>query len=536
MKTILKVIFSISILISGYSFSQTWPKYYSKPNNDSYSDDIIEMYDKGYLICGNYNGYYGSNFKQWSWLIKTDINGNILWEKIIEGGDEFIRTVAIEPTQDGGMLTCGLIWSALDNYDPYVMEINACGEKEWCKIFTGSINESSWAQDIIKTDDGSVFILVNQYGNPQYETIHLIKLNSEGEKLWIKPYCSGYIHPEALHPMGESLSIISNNELIISGSVYWAPQFPKPITPLFIMVDSAGIENWVLPFGYNDTILGDAYNTFLTTGDTLIGTGSYWTLDNVHSIFFKFDKNGNELDYKIVISNEIDTNFVQSYFPDYFKINNNIFWGGNVEIQNISNYFPIVDIKCDSDLFINGFNIEMVKVFETFYDPFTHILTSDFKLLSNSTFKEPGNWDITLSKLNLNLEFDTIDPGNYIYDSLCQPGPPQSGFIFLDDCDIITGTEIPSPEEYYSFIATIPITAFPNPAETEITLAFQNTKHHTNMVLECYNIYGRQVHTEKIWKGQQETKIDLRGWAKGLYFAVVKSEGTLAGSVRFIRQ
>ncbi|MBM3437069.1 MAG: hypothetical protein FJY07_12740, partial [Bacteroidetes bacterium] len=66
--------------------SIVWPKYYSKTNNDSYSDDITEMYDKGYLICGNYNGYYGSDFKQWSWLIKTDINGNILWDKIIEGG------------------------------------------------------------------------------------------------------------------------------------------------------------------------------------------------------------------------------------------------------------------------------------------------------------------------------------------------------------------------------------------------------------------------------------------------------------------
>jgi hypothetical protein len=56
------------------------------------------------------------------------------------------------------------------------------------------------------------------------------------------------------------------------------------------------------------------------------------------------------------------------------------------------------------------------------------------------------------------------------------------------------------------------------------------------MLLECFNIYRQKVHTEKIWKGQQQTKIDLHGWAKGLYFAVVKSEGTLAGSVRFIRQ
>jgi hypothetical protein len=56
------------------------------------------------------------------------------------------------------------------------------------------------------------------------------------------------------------------------------------------------------------------------------------------------------------------------------------------------------------------------------------------------------------------------------------------------------------------------------------------------MQLECLNIYEQRVHIEKIWKGQQEAKIDLRGWAKGLYFAVVKSEGKMAGSGRIVRR
>ena len=80
------------------------------------------------------------------------------------------------------------------------------------------------------------------------------------------------------------------------------------------------------------------------------------------------------------------------------------------------------------------------------------------------------------------------------------------------------------------------ITAYPNPAETEITLAFENTEHHNNMLLECYNIYGQKVHSEKIWKGQQQTKLDVSGWGKGLYFAVVKSEGKVAGTARFVRK
>ncbi len=57
-------------------WSQTWPKYYGQSNRIDRSKDIIETYDKGYLILGGYQAF--------SWLIKTDINGNILWEIIID--------------------------------------------------------------------------------------------------------------------------------------------------------------------------------------------------------------------------------------------------------------------------------------------------------------------------------------------------------------------------------------------------------------------------------------------------------------------
>ena len=130
-----------------------------------------------------------------------------------------------------------------------------------------------------------------------------------------------------------------------------------------------------------------------------------------------------------------------------------------------------------------------------------------------------------------------MNPGYYTYDSLCMTRSPAKRLYLLDDCDIITSEdEIPSPEEYYSFIATISITAYPNPAETEITLAFQNTEHHNNMLLECYNIFGQKVHSEKIYKGQQQTRLNVSDWSKGLYFAVVKSNGKVAGTERFIKR
>jgi len=38
---------------------------------------ILESYDNGYLISGK----IGANYSLYNWLIKTNINGEILWEK-----------------------------------------------------------------------------------------------------------------------------------------------------------------------------------------------------------------------------------------------------------------------------------------------------------------------------------------------------------------------------------------------------------------------------------------------------------------------
>ncbi|MEA3478310.1 MAG: hypothetical protein U9R60_09040, partial [Bacteroidota bacterium] len=46
------------------------------------ADYFIESYDHGYLIVGRHS----ANYPHFAWLMKTDINGNILWEKSI--GDE----------------------------------------------------------------------------------------------------------------------------------------------------------------------------------------------------------------------------------------------------------------------------------------------------------------------------------------------------------------------------------------------------------------------------------------------------------------
>ncbi|MCF8369004.1 MAG: T9SS type A sorting domain-containing protein [Bacteroidales bacterium] len=540
MKKYSGIVLTIVLIISvQYSEAQVWPKYYGEPNRKDYSYDIIETYDKGLLMCG---GYF-TDESTWSWLIKTDINGNVLWEKILEcNGMNYL--LALHPLMDGGVIACGAINYGEANQMPYVVKLNECGEKIWCKSFYSSEPlVLPWAQDVKETPSGDIVILVNTFGDYPEETMHLLKLNSEGDMLWKKAYCSGYIHPESALPLGNKVIITLQNEYLITGDVYWedpwSPGSGKWIRPLFILVDSLGIEKWVLPFGLNDTLRGTGKMSIEPLfNDKFVATGSNWIgNDQIKPLLMRFDENGNELDYHIEEPENFSTNIIEGAFVKIVQNEAKYYLEGIVEIEP-GEVYPLFDASIDTNIFSQELQIYDSAFYLLLSEPHNLIKTSDNKLINNSTFKETGNWEIALSKLNLSLEYDTLDPGNYNYDSLCTtPGLPQSGFIYLDDCDIITEVDIPSPEEYYAHLKTIPITAYPNPAtKGSITFEFENTEHHTHIQLKCFNIYGKEVYHEKVYRHQGESLVSIYNWTKGFYMAVIYSDGLPVGECKFVVQ
>jgi hypothetical protein len=82
------IVASIILIYSVSSIGQSrWVQSYYE-NEDAYVLNIIESYDHGYLISGK----HGANYSKYNWLIKTDVNGDVLWEKIIGDG---IHSIAL---------------------------------------------------------------------------------------------------------------------------------------------------------------------------------------------------------------------------------------------------------------------------------------------------------------------------------------------------------------------------------------------------------------------------------------------------------
>jgi hypothetical protein len=528
MKSIL-LLFIACYLISINVFSQEekWVKYIGLPNRDEYGHGLIEYYDNSYFIVG---AIVDQDYTK-GWSIKSDINGSILWDKALTHYQSDLSSRAVALDENGNTYVCGVIWSDYIGNWPIVMKFNACGEKQWCRILKDEQYDHGAGVDIKINENGEIIILTWLFLDEYSDLVFLFGLDDNGNVLWEKPYASQSSYSWIRYPLPYRL-LISNNEYYIAGSCYWP--YPDDTThwylrPMFIGIDSLFYEKWMIPFYALDSIFGQAYNLTKLNDSIFIGVGDRW-LDNdsKNSIFMYFDSEGQELGYTQMPNASIGPDIIANVARGVVQVNDSLLMSLSVWSDTPEGKLGFFVFDTTGSIFNLHEDIycataeDLIKTFD-----------GNYVAIANVNSPDPN---IYLTKFDENLNPVPFDTNTYTYDSLC-PEPIQSGTIDLSDCLVWTGAEeIPSPEEYYSFIATIPINAYPNPAETEITLAFENTEHHSNMLLECYNIYGQKVHSEKIWKGQQQTKLVVSGWGKGLYFAVVKSNGKVAGQCRFVRK
>jgi hypothetical protein len=527
MKAKILTIFTLYLNAIAFTQNTDWEVHIGLSNRDEGARDLIEYYDKGYYI----EGWAVINDLGKGWNIKTTINADLLWDNLLEHDLYTMYGWSVALDNEGNRYIAGNKY--IDGTWPFVTKFNSCGEELWCRILQYDDEfEDGYSIDMIITKDNEIVILTSFDSAEEIDKIHLAGLNENGDVLWIEPYASKNDHPWILEPNAYHL-MEHNHEYYISGYCYWP--FPSDTThyflrPLFIGIDSLFNEKWILPFYALDSVFGDAYYSIPLNDSVIIGVGLRRVGNDANSLLMFYSNDGVEIGYNQIGSDQIGSGIISNYMREVTKINDSLFIGTGFYEPEYSTFYDM-DFKTDTSANLLNFQLH-----PDVYGIPSLIKSSDNNYVIASTITEPNNdKNIYLYKIDEDLEFVPFDTNVYTYDSLC-PEQIQSGIIDLSDCLVWTGTEeIPSPEEYYSFIATIPIIAYPNPAETEITIVFQNTEHHNNMLLECYNIYGQKVHSEKIWKRQQETNMDLQGLTKGLYFAVVKNEGKVAGTCRFVK-
>lgn len=188
MKNQIKLIFLFVfiVFISGIAFSQNrWEKVYHD-EIDAPGEYIIESYDHGYLLLGRHE----ANYPKYMWLIKTDLNGEILWEKTIGDGMNPFVLIEMEQNINGCIYLCGQYNNIDPNGNPIIIKLDTCGEKLWCKEFHTQ-NNHDFASCIAVTPDRGAAVTLNFTGATSWiDRICLTRFKPDGEILWTKCYNS----------------------------------------------------------------------------------------------------------------------------------------------------------------------------------------------------------------------------------------------------------------------------------------------------------------------------------------------------------
>lgn len=254
MKAILLFTFAVStrIILAQSTIVKQWDHTYGGNSNDGVRS-IIQTSDGGYVLGGytisdssgevSYNGLGESDF----WVVKTDSNGNKLWDKRYGGtgmegisslqqtndngyilggttysdasgditqstfdvggnfGDIWIvkidsigqkvwdkrlgeykedRLVCVRQTKDGGYLVGGNInWAGYDDF--WLIKIDGAGNEQWNKKYDGAAHANDWLSSAQETADGGYIIAGTTYtGSNRAYDYWVIKTDSIGEVVW----------------------------------------------------------------------------------------------------------------------------------------------------------------------------------------------------------------------------------------------------------------------------------------------------------------------------------------------------------------
>ena len=285
MQRIRFILIILAIFSCHVAYPQDWPKVIQEPGPGAYAYWLTETYDNGFFIIGP-----KANFK-YTWIVKTDINGDILWNKKVGNGQYICILGSIDQVLDGGFVIAGQS-NKYDSWgDPVIMKFSACGDVEWCTVIK-TLGDGDYARQVRSTFD-SCYLMLTLYSDPNpLNRIQLFKFDKYGKLIWRQNY-----PPDSLMFAEDSKNLfVDSTYYLISAECYY-PDPGQPggyERPYYIKTDTAGNIIWRLVYGS-----GNGYHGFPFFQPLKSNTGFFYDV-GWHSNYcdtpalFKFSESGEE--------------------------------------------------------------------------------------------------------------------------------------------------------------------------------------------------------------------------------------------------
>ena len=115
---------------------------------DDYAYAVVQSSGGGYVLAG-YSYSFSDGYNNF-WLVKTDSNGNMMWNQTYDGGSDAEASSLIQ-TSDGGFAVAGSIQSSSGEAE-WLVKTDANGNPQWNQTYAAS--GDNYANSLIQTNDG----------------------------------------------------------------------------------------------------------------------------------------------------------------------------------------------------------------------------------------------------------------------------------------------------------------------------------------------------------------------------------------------
>jgi hypothetical protein len=284
--------YDVSLIKLNNNGNLVWSKYFKDNLPPSFNvnvdqgNSIIELADSSLIIAGSTSSYGAGNSD--ILLIKTDKNGNIIWNKTygLSGEDE---AHSIFQLPNNGFVVCGTCAKngAGDN-DSFLMKIDSLGNIVWSKSYGTTNGEYGYFAQQTK-DKGFIITGTGQSITGGWDAF-LIKTDSIGNLSWTKKF--GDLNDPTLDDNGWCVKQLSDGNYAFTGGT---GSLGASISDVFLIkVDTIGNIIWNKSYRINNQNFGRFFQQTLDGGFALTGGARSGAFAAPSDIFFiKTDGFGN---------------------------------------------------------------------------------------------------------------------------------------------------------------------------------------------------------------------------------------------------
>ncbi|MEZ5198483.1 MAG: T9SS type A sorting domain-containing protein [Bacteroidales bacterium] len=533
MKNLCYLLVAVLIPISVFSQAMeiAWQQCFGGSEQDNVKD-IVEV-PGGYLIVGwteSNNGDISFNHGgSDGWILKTDSIGNILWDKTYGGskGDNFFR---IFSDNSGNYFILGVSNSSdgdisydpyTDSWDHWILKIDLEGNIIWDKIIGG--NESDVLKSGSPTIDGGIVAIGWTYSTDGDISVNYgsadtwaVKISSEGELEWDYTIGTDWIDKgQAILATSDGGYLISSNSSIHEdaiGNITCTPHSYGFFEGVLFKLDANLNIEWQRCYGgsNDDGIFGilEIEDGYVFTGSTSSNDGdvSGWHGES-DSWIVKLDFDGN-----IVWQNPLGGSRSESG-------SNILQTTDEVLISFVSTYSNNGDVsgnhsqsEFDSDIWFVKLNSEGELIFQQCFGG------EGSEIINFGVVKKSDNNYVIAAQTDYGPSYDvgcTPHGGN---------GVDTDWWVFeIDSLDTTGAVE----NEYGKDLVKV----YPNPAGEYVVFEFSApplvppTGGKPTAQIQIFDVFGREVLKKPVVS--EKTVIDLRNVKKGVYFYRIEIENKI---------